>query len=172
MTRDGLLRRVRMLLVLVAVGLVLSGLTAVPIEGELRWLTRVLGAKPEQGPEAFTGLLRWLVLIRDAVVDTNARYPFLAYGTDWLAFGHIMIAVAFLGALRDPVRNAWVVDFGLIGCVGVLMLALFWGGFRGIPFWWRLIDCSFGVGCAVPLLIARRDLRRLEALGTPWTGTR
>ena len=165
MTRDALLRRVRLLLALVGSGLVVSGLTAVPIESELRWITSALGAAPGQGPEQFAGLLRWLVTVRDAVMDTNARYPFLAYGTDWLAFGHLLIAVAFFGALRDPVRNAWIVDFGLIGCAGVLMLALFWGGFRGIPLWWRLIDCSFGVGCAIPLLLARRDLRRLEALG-------
>jgi hypothetical protein len=30
------------------------------------------------------------------------RYPWLAYGTDWLAFGHITIAVAFAGPIRDP----------------------------------------------------------------------
>ena len=29
----------------------------------------------------------------------------IAYGTDWLAFAHITIAVAFLGPLKDPVRN-------------------------------------------------------------------
>lgn len=162
MTRESLLRRIRILLAVVAVGLVLSGVTAIPIETELRWLTRVLGAGPTSRPEEFSGLLSWLVTARDAVVDTNARYPFLAYGTDWLAFGHFVIAVAFFGAVRDPVRHAWVVGFGLIGCAGVVVLALCAGAARGIPVYWRLIDCSFGLVCAVPLLLARRYLRLLK----------
>jgi len=165
MTRESLLRRIRILLGVVAVGLVLSGLTAIPLETELRWLTRVLGASPRSTPEEFSGLLKWLVTVRDAVVDTNTRYPFLAYGTDWLAFGHFVIAVAFFGALRDPVRHSWVVDFGLIGCAGVVVLALCAGPARGIPVYWRLIDCSFGLACAVPLLLARRYLRLVEEHG-------
>ena len=62
---------------------------------------------------------------------------------DWLAFGHIVIAVAFLGAWRDPVGNRWLFDFGLIACVLVIPWALVFGALRGIPWWWRLIDCSF-----------------------------
>jgi hypothetical protein len=158
-TRESLLTRIRILLAFVALGLVLSGLTAIPLETELRWLTGVLGAGPASQPAELSGLLRWLVTVRDAVTITNAQYPFLAYGTDWLAFGHFVIAVAFLGAVRDPVRNSWVVGFGLIGCAGVIVLALGAGAFRGIPMYWRLIDCSFGVACAVPLLLARRYLR-------------
>jgi hypothetical protein len=165
MTRELLLKRIRILLGLVAFGLVISGLTAVPIESELRWITSVLGADPGRRPEEFIGILRWLVTVRDAVSITNARYPFLAYGTDWLALGHVVIAVAFIGALRDPIRNSWVVGFGLFGCAGVVVVALLAGPFRGIPFYWRLIDCSFGVACALPLLLARRYLRLIEAEG-------
>ena len=163
MTRESLLKRTRTLLALVAFGLVVSGLTAMPLETELRWLTRALGAGPASQPEEYSGLLRWLVTVRDAVVTTNDRYPFLAYGTDWLAFGHFVIAVAFVGALRDPVRHSWVVGVGLIGCAGVVVLALCAGAIRGIPIYWRLIDCSFGVACAIPLLLARRYLRLIEA---------
>jgi hypothetical protein len=32
-------------------------------------------------------------------------YPFLAYGTDWLAFVHLVIAVAFVGPFFDPVPD-------------------------------------------------------------------
>jgi hypothetical protein len=32
---------------------------------------------------------------------------------------------------------------------------------RGIPFWWRLIDCSFGILGAVPLWLARRLVKKL-----------
>jgi hypothetical protein len=51
---------------------------------------------------------------------------------------------------------------GLIACALVIPLALIAGGFRGIPFYWRLIDCSFGFLGAIPLLFALRNVRRLE----------
>ena len=54
--------------------------------------------------------------------DTAAKHPMLFYGTDWLAFGHFVIAVAFIGVLRDPVRNRWLFDFGLIACAMVILL--------------------------------------------------
>jgi hypothetical protein len=38
------------------------------------------------------------------------------------------------------------------------------GGIRGIPIWWRLIDCSFGIFGAIPLLLARRATKQLAAL--------
>lgn len=157
-----LLRRIRILVSIVVAGLVLSGLTAFAIESELRWLTQGLGVRPDARPAEFSGLLHWLVTVRDAVVSTNAQYPFMAYATDWLAFAHLVIAVAFLGVIRDPVRNAWVVDFGLISCAGVLALAFLAGEARGIPMYWRFVDSSFGVGCAVPLLLARRYIAQLQ----------
>jgi hypothetical protein len=109
-----------------------------------------------------TGLLQWIERVNDALRDTNALYPFLAYGTDWLAFAHLAIAVAFIGPYIDPVRNKWVITFGLIACAGVIPLALIAGHFRGIPLPWRLIDCSFGVFGAVPLLNCRRSILVLE----------
>jgi len=166
MTRtEQLERRVRLLLALFIAGLVLSGLTAFPLETEIRWLTGVLGAGPETRPQEVTGVLRWLVTVRDALIATNARYPFLAYGTDWLAFAHLVIAVAFVGPWRDPVRNRWVVTFGLIACAGVIPLALIAGAVRDIPLYWRLIDCMFGVGGAVLLWPCARAIQELEAGG-------
>jgi hypothetical protein len=165
MTRtEHLERRVRLLLLLFIAGLVVSGLTAFPLVTELRWLTGLLGAGPGTRPEEVTGVLRWLVTVRDALVATNDRYPFLAYGTDWLAFAHLVIAVAFVGPLRDPVRNRWVVTFGMIACAGVIPLALIAGAVRGIPFYWRLIDCSFGIGGAVLLWPCARAIQELEII--------
>ena len=163
MTDEPALRaRIRLLLVAFIVGLVLSGITAFPLETELRWVTGLLGAAPSTRPEDVSGVLRWLVVVRDALVDTNARYPFIAYGTDWLAFAHLVIAVAFIGPLRDPVRNAWVVTFGLIACAAVVPLALIAGAVRGIPIYWRLIDCSFGVFGAALLWPCRQAIAELE----------
>jgi hypothetical protein len=73
------------------------------------------------------------------------------YGTDWLAFGHFMIAFAFVGALRDPVRNRRLYEFGMVACALVPLWALVFGQVRGIPLWWRAIDSAFGVVGFVPV---------------------
>jgi len=161
-----LLARIRTLLTLFIVGLVLSGLTAFALESELRWLPGLLGAGASTHAADVEGVVRWLVTVRDALIATNAKYPFLAYGTDWLAFAHLVIAVAFIGPLRDPVRNAWVVTFGLVACAAIVPLALIAGAIRGIPLYWRFIDCAFGVGGTALLWPCWRAIRELEAEGT------
>jgi len=160
-----LLRRIRAWTAVFIAGLVLSGATAIPLETELDWFVGVTGA--DQAVKTANPLDRpdwavWLVRVRDALVESGARHPFLAYGYDWLAFGHFVIALAFLGAWRDPVRNRWLFDFGLIACALVIPYALVFGGLRGIPLGWRLIDCSFGGFGAVPMWLCRRDALALE----------
>lgn len=154
---DHLRRRIRAWLWLFLVGLVLSGVTAIPLTAELNLLVHLVG----NGDSA---LAVWVLQVRDGLREVDARFPFLAYGTDWLAFGHLMIAVAFIGPLRDPVRNVWVLTFGMIACVCVLPWALVFGAVRGIPFFWRLMDCSFGVFGIIPLWLCRRDVYALERL--------
>jgi hypothetical protein len=158
------LRRIRLWLAIFIVGLILSGLTAFPLQTELGWLVSLLHSTVLQAIAQSTGLLPWIERVSNALSSTNALYPFLAYGTDWLAFAHLVIAVVFVGPYIDPVRNKWVVTFGLIACAGVLPLALIAGHIRGIPLPWRLIDCSFGVFGAIPLLICRRSILALERL--------
>ena len=159
-------RRLRWLTLFFIAALVASGLTAIPLETELNWLvnwTGADGAGKAPTPGEAPGWAAWLVRIRDALAETNARHPFIAYGLDWLAFGHVVIAIAFLGALRDPVRNRWLYDFGLIACVLLVPWAFAFGGLRGIPVGWRLIDCAFGVFGFLPLWLCRRWARELEA---------
>ncbi|MER5295767.1 hypothetical protein ABT382_27405 [Streptomyces pharetrae] len=165
--RAALLRRIRAWLVLFVVCLVLSGVTAFPLVHELRWAEAALRAMSV--PEYLPGLMGWIEYVRDGLDTVDARYPFMLYGTDWLAFAHLVIAVAFLGPYRDPVRNIWVVEFGMIACAGIIPLALICGPLRGIPFWWSLIDMSFGIFGVIPLHIVRRDIKRLAALSpNPW----
>jgi hypothetical protein len=149
------LRYARILLGLFVFALVLSGLTAFPLVWELRVLTDWFGEGTAIGA-AMPGLAHWLERVREGLEYTQREYPFLGYGTDWLAFAHIVIAVAFLGPLRDPVKNIWVVEFGMIACVLVIPLALVCGPIRGIPLGWQLLDCSFGVVGLVPLAIVRK----------------
>ena len=150
--------QIRAWLVFFIAALVASGLTAFPLETELRFGSDLLhwfGFVPAE----FTA---WIDRVRDALIATNDAYPFLAYGTDWLAFAHLAIAVAFIGPLRDPIRNIWIIQFGMIACVGVIPLALVAGAVRSIPFGWQLIDMSFGIVGIIPLLIVYRLIKRLE----------
>jgi hypothetical protein len=154
------LRIIRLLLVLFIIGLVLSGITAFPLEWELRLLESWFGPATAIG-SSFPGLAYWLSHVQEALEFNGQKYPFLAYGTDWLAFAHLVIAVAFLGPLKDPVRNVWVVEFGMIACVLVIPLALICGPIRGIPLFWQLIDCSFGILGLIPLAVIRTLTRSL-----------
>lgn len=150
-------RRIRWLTWLFIAGLFISGATAIPLPSELNLLTNSFADKNQSSEIA-----QWLLRVRGALAQTQSQHPFLFYGTDWLAFGHFVIAIAFVGALRDPVRNRWLFDFGLIACTLVIPYALVFGALRGIPLWWRLIDCSFGVFGFIPLWFCRRWAMELE----------
>jgi hypothetical protein len=168
-TPDRSLRRARWLLGAFTIGLVVSGLTALPLEWELGVLAEWLGIGDGAGPESYEGLRRWIATVREGLRETHARYPFIAYGTDWLAFGHIVIAVFFVGAIRDPAGNLWVIHAGMIACAMVIPMAMVFGPIRGIPVYWRLIDCAFGVVGVVPLWMARGYAVRLRGGG--WGGS-
>ena len=150
-------RRIKINVWIMITGLFLSGATAFPIETELAWLVNHATWFPE-------AIAAWLQTIYYALKATNNAYPFLAYGTDWLAFAHIMLAVLFIGPLKDPVKNIWVIEFGMIACVAIIPLAFIAGPIRGIPIFWRCIDSSFGVVGIIPLYICYRDIRKLTSL--------
>ena len=165
-----LLRRIRWLVAFFILGLVLSGATAIPVETEVDYLVKFTGARQivdAPGSTNSPAWAEWLCRVQTALRETNARFPFIGYGGDWLAFGHFMIALVFIGAWRDPVRNNWLFDFGLIACALVIPYALICGGVRGIPIWWRLIDCSFGVFGFVPLWFCRKWVGELEVWVAP-----
>lgn len=70
--------------------------------------------------------------------------------------------VAFWGPWRDIIRNIWVIEWGMICCIAIIPLALIAGPMRHIPFWWTLIDMSFGVVGIVPLVVVRRLIKQVE----------
>jgi hypothetical protein len=142
------LLRIRVWLAVFLVGLVVSGVTAFPLVPEVRLLDRL-----------FDG--QWIDYVRAGVEAADRDYPFLFYGTDWLAFAHIVIGLAFIGPLRDPVRNVWVVQWGMLCCAAIVPLALIAGPIRGIPLWWQAIDISFGVFGIIPLWIVHRLIKEL-----------
>jgi hypothetical protein len=121
-------------------GLIVSGLTAFPIDWQLTQAHYLISRFALDNQ-----LTRWLDLAYQGVHETSEAYPFISYGTDWLGFAHLIIAVAFVGPWKDPVGNCWILEFGMIACLAILPFAFIAGEARGIPLFWRLIDCSFGV---------------------------
>src|ERR1700749_1289521 len=102
--RDYLKQRklVRRWLIFFIIALVFSGLTAFALQTGLSWLLSLWPGFIKGGA------YNWVKKVYEALRDINDRYPFLAYGYDWLAFAHLVIAVAFVGVLCNPVRNKWI----------------------------------------------------------------
>jgi hypothetical protein len=162
MSQPDHLYRIRFWIAVFIVGLVLSGITAFPLQSELGWLVSLLHTSWLRPMAESSRLLPWIERVNEGLTATNGHYPFLAYGTDWLAFAHLAIAIAFIGPYIDPIRNKWVITFGLIACAGVIPLALIAGLIRGIPLPWRLVDCSFGILGSVPLFLCKQSIVLLE----------
>jgi len=157
-----LLLKIRILVIFFILALVVSGITAFPLILELKILTSILGIETNLSPETYSGLKYWIATVNEGLINTDSKYPFIMYGMDWLAFSHLVIAVAFIGLYREPVRNKWIIYFGMIACVGIIPLALICGTIRGIPFYWQLIDCSFGIFGFIPLYFLHILVKKLE----------
>ena len=155
--------RIRALLVFFILALTVSGLTAIPLQWELGILNRLAGPESAIG-QILPRMAEWIGRVNEGVQTGYGQYPFLAYGTDWLAFAHVVIAIAFIGPLRDPLKNIWVIEFGMIACVLIIPWTILLGFLRGIPLFWMMIDMSFGVFGILPLWFVRRDIFVVEKL--------
>ena len=153
MEEKKIIRLIRRLLLLFMFALFLSGLTAIPVEAELSLLLKIFST-PNQ-------LHNWLEKVLSAYKTVNNDTPFLLYGYDWLAFAHFILAILFIGPYRDPVKNIWVIEFGLIACILILPLAFISGPFRQIPIGWTLIDCAFGIFGFLPLWVCYSKTKKL-----------
>lgn len=149
--------RIRRVLLLFIVLLALSGITAFPVQTEMHLLVRFSDMFPPF-------VHAWIMQVSGAIDDVTLRYPYLFYGYDWLGFAHLVIAMFFIGAWKNPVANRWVIRTGMVACAGVFLLAFVSGPLRGIPVVWTLVDCSFGFFGLIPLLLIDRWTGRLIAL--------
>jgi hypothetical protein len=156
---DPSLRRVRAMLGFVAGGLFISGVTIWPWELELTLAISIL-----DGLAVFEPLRALLQELLSDMLALREKDSFVLYIADWLAFAHLILTALFLMAIRDPVRNILVVRFGILCSLSVPLLAVTCVPLRGIPLFWILVDSSFAL-CAIPLLLALRDLRLLESQG-------
>jgi hypothetical protein len=147
--------KIRWMIILFVVLLILSGLTAFPLQTGINSLAEIKSIFP-----AF--LQNWIETIQIGINDTWPKYPFIAYGTDWLGFAHIMIGMAFIGVYKEPVRNKWIIQWAILCCIAVLPLALICGPIRQIPWFHIIIDCSFGIVGIVPFLLVKKWISQLE----------
>src|SRR6185369_6704824 len=106
----------RALTVFVAL-LALSGLTAFPIRTEIDFLQKNAHHFP-----AF--LQQWIETLSGTLSSTP---EIVLYGTDWLAFAHLVIALFFMPVFIDPVKHKANVIVGIIACVAVFPLAFICG---------------------------------------------
>lgn len=154
-TEEQVIKNIRNSLIIFLTALLLSGITAFPLQLEMKFIESQL---PHLN-NSFSGFLKQII---EAVNYNDEHYPFIAYGTDWLAFAHIVIAILFIGPYREPVKNKWVIEWGMICCILIFPIAFICGSIRHIPIYWQLIDCSFGVFGIIPLLFIRKLIAKLE----------
>jgi len=133
-----LLKNIKIRTALFMIGLFLSGLTCFPLKLEMSIANTLFSAWAITAPPFIQDVML-------GITETMANHQFLFYGTDWLGFAHLLYAILFYGVYKDPIRNIWVTQFGLIACFAIFPLAFIMGPIRGIPFWWQLVDSSFGV---------------------------
>ena len=146
-------------IILFQVGLLISGITAFFIpEGmpTVLWMTE----------HSFPALLPWLKTVSHSVDYISSDATHLLYGYDWLGFAHVLFAILFVGALREPERNRFLLDFGLVACALIIPTAFIAGHFRGIPPLWSFLDSLFGVIGGALLLIAKYTLNKQHSIKT------
>jgi hypothetical protein len=129
------MKTIRINILLFSVLLILSGVTAFPLKMETQFLVNIGSIFPEV-------LQNWILTVHKSV---SATPDVVLYGTDWLAFAHLVIALFFIPVYLDPVKYKINLIMAMTACAGVFLLAFICGPIRGIPFFHQLIDCSFGL---------------------------
>ena len=74
-------KRIRFLLIFLMFALVLSGLTAIPLQWELKVMMPLVKLGTQWGI-LVPAPVQWIEKINQGVQNGYGQYPFLAYGTD------------------------------------------------------------------------------------------
>lgn len=99
----------------------IAGILVFPLQHELGAVAALRGLQQTSPADNGNSFDHWILTVRVGLRDSYVRHPWLAYGTDWLAFAHVAIAVFFIGPIIDPVRNVWVLRAGMIlACAAIL----------------------------------------------------
>jgi hypothetical protein len=145
-------RSIRVMLVGFMTLLIVSGLTAFPLISEAEFLRDHIDIFPSY-------FHHWINVVVETILKTD---PIMLYGTDWLAFAHIIIALFFIPVFISPVRYIHNMYVGMAACIFVFPLAFICGPIRTIPFFHQLIDCCFGVVGFIYLFIISKKIIKLK----------
>lgn len=148
-------RKIKVAILITIIGLLVNGISAIPLQREMNLLL----SHPDKLPDFMRD---WWMYVSKGVNETNNKYPFMRYGFDWLAFAHLLIAIAFLGPLKDPVKNEWVVRWGMIASALSVLMALGWENIRDIPFWWSILDALLSVVAFIILWLCNKWINELK----------
>jgi len=156
-SENRLRRKIKIAIIITIAGLLLNGISAVPLRTELK----ILLSRPDALPQF---LHDWWLYVNKGVKETTSNYPFMRYGFDWLAFAHLLIAIAFIGPLRDPIKNEWVIRWGMIASALSVVMALGWERLRGIPLWWSCIDAAIAIVAFIVLWLCNNWIKELKKI--------
>jgi hypothetical protein len=146
------LKQIQRVVIVFIILLALSGITAFPLVTEVDFMLANINFFPVY-------FHSWIKTVYEGVHQTPS---IVLYGTDWLAFAHIIIALFFIGVYKDPVRNKFTVTVGIIACLAIFPLAFICGPIRHIPFYHQVIDCCFGLFGLIPLFYIKRKIALIE----------
>ncbi|MFI5134703.1 MAG: hypothetical protein ACHQD9_02500 [Chitinophagales bacterium] len=149
-------RKINTALIITIVGLLLNGISIIPLRTEISILLATNDSLPKF-------LQEWLNYVSQGLQETGNQYNFMRYGFDWLGFTHLLIAILFFGALKDPVKNEWVVKWGMIVSLLSIAMALGWEQLRSVPFWWSIIDAMIALLAFVVLWLCNKWIQQLKA---------
>lgn len=153
-------RRIKASLIITIIGLLLNGISAVPLHTELNILL--------SNSDAFPKFLRdWFMYVNKGVNEISGHYNFMRYGFDWLGFAHLLVAIAFIGPLKDPIKNEWVVRWGMIASALSVLMAFGWERLRAIPLWWSFIDASIAIVAFIILWLCNKWIQELKRTIVP-----
>jgi len=151
MNQETILRaRIKVLTWVFILGLIFSGATAIPLEPELNLLAKFFGVADKSSIEVASGMAHWILRSR-----SPARHQCeISVSGVWNRLAGVRTFCNRSGVHRGIARpGSQRVAFYLcmIACVMIVPYAFIFGGVRGIPVYWRLIDCSFGVFGILPI---------------------
>jgi hypothetical protein len=155
--QNRLQRKIKIAIIITIAGLLLNGISAIPLISELK----ILLSKPDALPQF---LRDWWMYVNKGVNNTTRFYPFMRYGFDWLAFAHLLIAIAFIGPLKDPIKNEWIIRWGMIASALSVVMALGWERLRGIPLWWSCIDAAIAIVAFIVLWLCNNWIKELKKI--------
>lgn len=155
------LRKIQIYLFLFFLGILFGLQTVVFVEIETDFLARHFG----QGSfieDMLPYVSSWIEKMNHDVTQTYERYPVMAYCMDWLSYACLVFALFIIGAIKNPVKNIWIIQAYMIACILAAILPFMVGPFRGIPLFWRFIDGSFGAIGFILLIIPYHLIKQLQ----------